>query len=636
MHSLVFEDYKTGERVSCTDNDGRYPSIETALDALAEADYITAHNAVAYDVPVLRKLFPRWSTKARVIDTLVISRSLFAHRKELDFAFVRKHPSFPKNLIGHHSLKAWGYRLGQHKTEFDGPWDQWSEEMQSYCEDDVAALKVLAQYLRRNKRYDVKHMEMEHTLQTFLDNGSRAGLPLDVPKAKKLWATLNADFAKLKQETAETFGCWFKPDNTKNKEWLKLRGKKSGKIRKYRVFRPKRDDPYILPKRSKRDHGKGYVAGAPCTQLRVIEFSATSRDHIAKVLLDRGWQPEEFTEKEQKPKVTEESLQGLKFEHIDDIQRILMLAKRLGTLGKGDKSWLELVDENGSLHPRIYSTGAITHRGKHADPNISQAPKVKNPYGTEFRELIYAPKGWGIVGTDVSGLELRALGHELYPYDDGQYIEWVLHGDVHEKHREMMGNLLDRDDMKTWFYAYLYGAGDQKLGRIIAPHKSPEEQKKIGRKFRRLFEQNLAALGELQKATKREAKTGWIRLIDGTPACVRSEHAALNTKLQGSGAQICKYWLADTNTELVKLYGKDVGDTVFNNIPPTQWIKHGVWTMPIWAHDEGQWFIHLDSVDVDVVKELTVKHIVRQQEKLGFRCELTGEAKYGRNWAETH
>lgn len=638
IHSLVLKEYDTGEVVSCTDSawkEANYTSIETGLRLLADANYMTAHNGIAYDYPVLHKLFPRWKPKGKKLDTVVLSRHLFAHRKEADFVFARKHPNFPKNMTGKHSLEAWGYRLGRPKLEFDGPWDRWSKTMQTYCEGDVETGYVILKFFKSLKRFDIGRSDCEHSLQTRLENATRAGLPMDVQKAQELWSVLQGDFDKISAETREAFGWWYQKDNTPAKDTIIV--PVGDKQYKCKVFIPKKSDPYILPASSKRKsaHGSGYVAGAPSTRLKRVEFSATSRTHIRRVLENQGWQPEEFTDKGT-PRVTEESLTGLKFPHIEKIQRILLLDKRISALSRGAKSWMKLVDEHGMLHPRISATGAITHRGKHSDPNISQAPKPKNPYGKEFRELIYAPRGWQVIGADVSGLELRCLAHDLFPYDDGQYMDWVLNGDVHAKHVEMIGGILDRDDMKTWFYAYLYGAGDQKLGRIIAPHKSVEEQKKIGRKYRRIFENNLAALGLLQKEIGRESNSGWIELIDGRPARVRSSHAALNTRLQGTGAIICKYWLVDACDWMEQEYGPDVGATVFENIPGKMWKNHGVWSMNIWAHDEGQFFVRAANTDAALIQKQLVQKITDQQERLGFRCPLTGEAKVGRNWAETH
>jgi DNA polymerase-1 len=92
-------------------------TIEYGLSLLSEAEIIFGHNVLLYDLPVLQKLYPNFKYKARVFDTLIAARLRWAHIKSTDFDLVRKGQLSGK-LLGRHSLKAWGERMGIHKDDY--------------------------------------------------------------------------------------------------------------------------------------------------------------------------------------------------------------------------------------------------------------------------------------------------------------------------------------------------------------------------------------------------------------------------------------------------------------------------------------------------------------------------------------
>jgi hypothetical protein len=65
-------------------------------------------------------------------------------------------------------------------------------------------------------------------------------------------------------------------------------------------------------------------------------------------------------------------------------------------------------------------------------------------------------------------------------YDDGSYSKVVLEGDVHTTNQEAAG-LPTRSNAKTFIYGFLYGAGDEKIGKSIG--KGSGEGRKIKKKF---------------------------------------------------------------------------------------------------------------------------------------------------------
>ena len=52
------------------------------------------------------------------MDTLVMSRMLWSNISDIDWS--TKPKDMPIKLYGSHSLKAWGYRLGELKDEYKG------------------------------------------------------------------------------------------------------------------------------------------------------------------------------------------------------------------------------------------------------------------------------------------------------------------------------------------------------------------------------------------------------------------------------------------------------------------------------------------------------------------------------------
>ena len=66
-----------------------------------------------------------------------------------------------------------------------------------------------------------------------------------------------------------------------------------------------------------------------------------------------------------------------------------------------------------------------------------------------------------MVGADLSGIELRMLAHYLARFDGGRYADILLNGDIHQVNADKIG--ISRK-VKTVTYAFLYGAGDEKIG----------------------------------------------------------------------------------------------------------------------------------------------------------------------------
>ena len=124
--------------------------VTEGVERLANADALVGHNIVNFDIPMLQELFPGFTPKGTVIDTLVLSRLYYANIQERDF---EKQPAgMPIRLYGSHSLAAWGYRLKVLKGDYgkqSGAWETYSPEMKDYMVQDVEVTTTLWALMER-------------------------------------------------------------------------------------------------------------------------------------------------------------------------------------------------------------------------------------------------------------------------------------------------------------------------------------------------------------------------------------------------------------------------------------------------------------------------------------------------------
>jgi DNA polymerase I-like protein with 3'-5' exonuclease and polymerase domains len=361
-------------------------------------------------------------------------------------------------------------------------------------------------------------------------------------------------------------------------------------------------------------------------KVQVVEFNPSSRQHIAKVLKEKhGWQPQEFTAKGE-AKVDDDVLASLDYPEAKLLAEYFLIQKRLGQLVEGGEGLMKR-ERKGRIHGEVITNGAVTGRMTHRKPNMAQVPANRSPYGERFRELFVPRVGWQLVGCDADALELRCLAHYMAAYDNGEYTEVVLKGDkskgtdMHSVNCRAIGfdPKTHRDMAKTWFYAFIYGAGDHKLGLILGEKGDDDTIRKAGHKSRRKFLKSLPALGTLtEKVATKVKATGGLKGIDGRRLSCRSAHSALNTLLQAAGAIAMKVALVTLDDDLTAMgfvHGRDFAYCA--NV-----------------HDELQ--IEARPEIADVVGKAAAEAIKKAGEKLGFKCELAGNYEVGRNWKETH
>jgi DNA polymerase I-like protein with 3'-5' exonuclease and polymerase domains len=579
-HCLVLRDANTDEVISCADQPGYVP-IEKGLEVLHEADSIIGHNILDFDIPALQKVYPTFKTKAKMYDSLIISRLIWASLA-LDDTIMRK--SLPKDLVGRHKLEAWGHRLGNSKGDFKGPWDTWTPEMQEYCVQDVNVNTELWKLIKKQD-YSEQAIELEQKFALYTYEQMRQGMPFNTDAAKALYEQLLEERIPIEQRIQAHIP-------------------------------PRVEEIPFTPKSNNSRYG--YQKGVPTTKKKRIIFNPGSRKQIAEFLQEKyKWEPVDFTEKGN-IKVDHEVLENLPYPEAQLFDQYLTVKKLCGQIAEGDKAWLKLTRE-GRIYGSVNHNGARTGRCTHSGPNLAQIPRLGSFKGEECRSLFITPPGADLIGCDAKGLELRNLAHYLYKYDGGKYAEEILQGDIHTKNQQAAG-LPDRDTAKRFIYAHNYGAGDAKLGSIINPTVSADRQKQLGKEARRAFAAKIEGMGALLEDVRAIHKLrGWFRGLDGRRLKSVSAHSALNTILQGAGAIVMKHasvlfwdWVQYENIqEFVKL--------------------------ALHVHDEYQVINYKpEIVSSDWIGQQMARAIEQAGAHFDFNIPLEGDYKIGKHWAETH
>jgi DNA polymerase I-like protein with 3'-5' exonuclease and polymerase domains len=483
----------------------------------------------------------------------------------------------------------------------EGAFDEYTEEMKKYCERDVLVTAAVGAYLRK-KNPDTRMLNLEHAFARIMRAQEMVGFAFDSKKADALIAELTTKRAELLDElqrifppnieemktpsgwTVETDGVTYTAETkAKLKQALKLDGKVQA----------------LASKATKCEN-----------KTKTIPFNPSSQKQIGERLEALGWKPTQHTPNGQ-PKIDEAVLKSVKHPSAQLLLHYLMVTKRLGMLAEGDNAWIKCV-RNGRIHGRVNTNGAVTGRCTHSSPNMAQVPAVRSPYGQQCRELFKAGEGYDLVGCDASGLELRMLAHYLAGFDGGHYGKNVIEGDIHSVNQKAAG-LETRDQAKTFIYAFLYGAGDAKIGEIVGGTA------KEGRMLKARFLASLPALNKLKIAVEEKVRRqGYLTGLDGRKLPIRSDHAALNTLLQSAGAVVMKEAIILLHGALTKI----------------GWAVGREYSFVANVHDEFQ--AEVTPKHTKMYGELAVNSIKKAGIALKMRCPLDGEYKVGKNWAETH
>lgn len=505
-------------------------------DALVGITDVVGHNFIKFDLPVLERLWGWTWDVDNIIDTYVLGRLI------------------DPNIDGGQTLRAWAERAGRaQKGEFKDFDGGLTPEMIEYCLDDVLCNFDVLEYQRKifeELGFSLQSLRLESKVQLYTAEQERNGFAFNFDEGCRLYNRNVAELEAIKQQMQEVF-------------------------------------PPIVEQRWSDKTGKRLKD-------KVHVFNVSSRPQIAQRLSEKGavWKRKTPTGK---PAVDEDTLADNS--HIPEAALILdylTTQKHNGMV----KSWLDAVEDDGRIHGRVDTIGAITRRMSHSKPNLAQIPSID-----EYRACFIADGK--LVGIDASGLELRMLAHYM---NDEDYTNLILNGDIHTYNQNAAG-LPTRDNAKTFIYAFLYGAGDAKIGAITGGGA------KEGAALKQRFLSSLPALGALiRKVAHIAANKGHLPALDGGRIHVRHAHAALNTLLQGAGAVVMKQALV-LASENLKARG----------IP---------YKLVAQVHDEFQ--VECPAEWAEEVGKTFRQGIIDAGIHLDLRCPLDGEYKIGNNWSETH
>ena len=523
---------------------------------------VIGHNIIAFDIPVCERLLGTDFSKCEVVDTLVMSRLSQPSRD------------------GGHSLESWGDNLNFAKGDYDD-WDNFSQAMVDYGKQDVALNERVYQILLNELTgFGSECLLLEHQTQAIIARQIKRGWTLDQEKSFILLAELKEKKYELEDKVHEVFKPLptfvkqvtpkIKKDGTQSVVGLKFLGDDWEKVQ------------------------------GSFSRIEFPVFNLGSRQQIGRHLQYYGWKPDSFTEKGQ-PIVDEAVLRKVKgIPEAALIGEYLMIQKRIAQV----QSWLDAVQDDGRVHGYVNANGAVTGRMTHSSPNMGQVPAVYSPYGRECRDVWTVPKGYKLVGMDASGLELRMLAH--YMNDEG-YTHEILNGDIHTAN-QLAAGLETRDQAKTFIYAFLYGAGDAKIGSITGGTA------KDGKRLKEKFLGNTPALGRLRERVGVASGRGYVLGLDRRRVAIRSSHAALNSLLQSAGAIIMKKALCLLD-EYATIWGIDYH--IIGNI-----------------HDEIQ--TEVREKDAERFGRLATSCVEAAGLFYKLNCPLAGDYKVGNSWADTH
>tara|TARA_R100001594_G_scaffold71902_1_gene106471 strand:- start:10831 stop:12531 length:1701 start_codon:yes stop_codon:yes gene_type:complete len=463
----------------------------------------------------------------------------------------RSHP------LGGNSLRCWGDYLGFSKIDYDGGWDMYSEEMLTYCIKDTQIAAKIFHKQQPFVKHHAKIVKLEHMVSEIISNQMCNGFGFDVDRAIDLEQELLYEKAQIEDDMRTVF-------------------------------------PDIVEERYSEKTGKRLKD-------KVTVFNPSSRQQIAERLSDKyGWKYP-LTDKGN-PKVDADVVKNLEYPEAKELTKYFDIIKTMSFL----KDWITraLHSRDGRIHSGVNPQGTVTGRMTSSQPNLQQVTSDRR-----VRELFVPKKGWKQVGIDASGLEARMLANRMYPWDSGEYGKVVVEGDIHQTNMEATG-IDSRADVKTFFYGFIYGAGDAKVGKIIG------KDSRAGKELKEKFLSNLPALRKLIESCKFQSlKKKTVTLLDGREAPCRSEHSSLNVQLQGDGAIVMKLAQCIFADKIVKQY------------------KDRALFMAT-VHDE--WQLECEPEIAEEIGKLGVDSIKEAGERLGCLISMDGEYKIGDNWWDCH
>lgn len=585
--------------------------IQEMLTFLDTVDVLIMHNGLGYDLPLLKKLYG-YVYKGKKVDTLVMSRLLNPKRL--------RPFNCPNTKCGPHSLEAWGYRVGRGKVEHED-WETYTPEMLHRCAEDVEITDlVYFELLKEGKPYEWKKAQMmSFALFDTLHKQEEHGWLVDRQWMDKSISMLTHMIGRIDRALDKHLPIILIPEKHPKGVY--------GYVKKPFVQSGAKSAIHLKWLATTDYEEEDNIVGGPFSRITWRQTDLNKDKETKSFLLNLGWIPAEYNYNDDGDRTSPKLSKDDPFEGITGalgrlVSRRVQCRQRRSIM----EGWINLIREDGRIASVINNlavTGRATHRG------IVNVPGGKSFFGKWMRKVFICQPGWKLVGTDSDACQIRMLSARM---GDAEYQEVILNGkkelgtDMHTINMNAAG-LDNRDQAKTFFYGFLFGAGDAKVGRIVKGSSAD------GKRLKTNFMAGLPALGRLMdrlteewksKAKKRKGKwgwefyNGWIKGLDGRPIFIPSEHMILVYMLQSDEAIMMSAAYIKTEKDLLKAgykWGRDFGIVCF-------------------YHDE--YTIECREEIAEEVGRIGAEAIAWAGRFFGIKCPHIGDPKIGINWWQIH
>lgn len=591
------------------------------------------HNFIGYDRVVINKLVSGINIEyTNCLDTLVCSRL------------------FNFDVEDGHSLAAWGNRLGCPKTEFK-EFDEYEDPEKerdrlkrcvSYCVDDTFTNREMFLFLEKHIYNPIWRdaLRLEHDTAYLCVVLNKNGFYFNYESAQDVYSEINKNLLSLAERISDAF-----PPRPRLVRHIVPRSTKAGTISRVDFRWCTSGD--LTP----------YSVGAEFSLIEWEEFNPGSPQQVVERLNQFGWRPFEKTkghiqaerdarrcrnreeyERVHVPrlehfqtygwKVSEENLDTLPDDAPEPARLLVQwrfLEKRRQTLDE----WFQAYNPTTNrIHGRFNHIGTWTGRMSHSNPNMGNVPSVNSKYnsqelkdlakyyGTKMRSAWCVPNGRRLVGVDADGIQLRVLAHLM---DDKDFTEALVNGkkengtDAHTLNAIKLGiGPKRRDNAKTFIYAWLLGAGLDKIAKILDTNREGAEIAYEN------FLNGYPALRRLKEVTIPEDQArGFIYGLDGRLVKLPKEGhfgTILGCYLQNGESLVMK--------RATQLWQKQLTDIDY--------------LLVNFVHDE--WEVEVeDNDDVANFVAETMKESIKQTGiDFKLKCPLLGSSKIGYNWYDVH
>lgn len=369
-----------------------------------EQETLIGHNLIAYDLPVLEKIYGIKVSKNKVIDTLGLSWYLYVGRKS-------------------HGLESWGEELGVEKPKIEDWKNLSNEEYANRCERDVEINELLfLKQIELLKKLYPKHADRQRIINYLnfkidcLREQEEVKIKIDIPLLEKSLNELETmynekyDILKSVMPKVAKYKVRKCPKNmykangelsAKGLEWINLLEKQG------------------LPK----DYNQDVKVFD-----RYEEPNPTSTTQIKEWLYSLGWKPDVFNEVKNKKTNTSKEVEQIyndKKELNDSVKELYSICPELEHLNMFSlighrigifKSFRDNLDENGFV---VASAMGLTNtnRFKHRSPCVN-LPKPGTFYGEQIRGLLIIPDdSYIMVGSDLSSAEATTQDNYMFKFD---------------------------------------------------------------------------------------------------------------------------------------------------------------------------------------------------------------------------